>query len=101
MKHWTEKELKVLRANYSKLTPKQIAKKLPGRAVGSIRDKAEKLKLRSYKSWSPEDIEYLKNNYTWGAWPTLVKKLGRSKATIVAYANRVLGLRKKNRPNAP
>ncbi len=86
-KKWTEPEIEVLTKNYHIKTPKEIAK-VVGRSHTAVRDKAEKLKLRSYKTWTEENIQFLKDNYEQAPWKLLTTRLKRSKPTIVAYSNK-------------
>jgi G:T-mismatch repair DNA endonuclease (very short patch repair protein) len=96
-KHWTEQELNILKDQYNCKTPKELSKIL-NRTYTAIRDKAENLKLRSYKTWSEKDIQILKENYEYGNWNFLTKALKRKKAAITAYA-RKFKLVKRTRPN--
>jgi G:T-mismatch repair DNA endonuclease (very short patch repair protein) len=96
-KRWTSEEVSILNKLYSYKKPKEIAK-IIHRSYTAIRDKAEKLKLQSYKSWTEEEKQFLKDNYAYGSWKLLALKLNKVKPAIVAYA-RKLNLYKLTRPN--
>ena len=55
MNYWTIKEIEILKENYHVITPKEISK-LIDRNYNAIRDKAERLGLRIYRTWSQKDI---------------------------------------------
>lgn len=97
-KKWTKSQLRYLKKYYSIKTPKQISKAI-NRTVSSIRDKAEKLKLRSYRTWREEDINFLKKNYENASWDILIKKLHKNKSAISGYAHQ-FNLIRKCSPNA-
>lgn len=82
---WTEEEINILKLYYTK--PKGILKccELIDRPKQSIICQANRLGIKSAKKFTPEEINFLKQNYaTYG--PTFcAEKLGRSYGTIRSW----------------
>jgi hypothetical protein len=86
-KQWTSQEVEIMRANYSKITGKEMEGLLPGRKKASIHKKAEQLGLRGYivSEWSQEDIVSLVQSYKKYTINEIVARglcSGRSKTAI-------------------
>lgn len=89
MKKWTVEEIEYLKNNYGKLRVKDL--KLPGRTVNSIHDKANKLKLSGYRTWSKKDLEYLMDRWGSVSMATMAINLGRTEGAVQQKASK-LGL---------
>lgn len=63
-KPFTDKELKLIKNNYNKMTIKELIKKyLPGRTESSIMSKANRMGLNSREKWSIDECELLRKVY--------------------------------------
>lgn len=99
-RHWTLYEIDELRERYPTTDTRQIARDME-RSTTSVQRKAQDLGLRkivpqrgaSFRRWSDEDLEFLREHYATMITDTLAKKLGRSVRTVYATAAE-LGLRK-------
>lgn len=99
-RHWTLYEIDELRERYPTTDTRQIARDM-GRSITGVQRKAQDLGLRkvvpqrggSFRRWSDEDLEFLREHYATMITDTLAKKLGRSVRTVYATAAE-LGLRK-------
>lgn len=90
---WTEGEVAFLRANYRRMTPKEIGLAL-GRGPRAAIPMITKLRLWADKhQWLPEHDEFLRANAGKG-WPWCAKEMGR---TVISIYNRVrrIGLQLK------
>lgn len=90
---WTDEEMAVLRKWYGKMTGAKLRKKLPGRSLGSILQKAEKSGLGKPTRYTVEEVQYIRDG--WGTVPIaeMAKHVGRRVETVYHYANNVLGLK--------
>ena len=99
-RHWTLYEIDELRERYPTTDTRQIARDM-GRSITGVQRKAQDLGLRkvvpqrggSFRRWSDEDLEFLREHYATMITDALAKKLGRSVRTVYATAAE-LGLRK-------
>ena len=99
-RHWTLYEIDELRERYPTTDTRQIARDM-GRSITGVQRKAQYLGLRkvvpqrggSFRRWSDEDLEFLREHYATMITDTLAKKLGRSVRTVYSTAAE-LGLRK-------
>lgn len=99
-RHWTLYEIDELRERYPTTDTRQIARDM-GRIITGVQRKAQDLGLRkvvpqrggSFRRWSDEDLEFLREHYATMITDTLAKKLGRSVRTVYSTAAE-LGLRK-------
>lgn len=99
-RHWTLYEIDELRERYPTTDTRQIARDM-GRSITGVQRKAQDLGLRkvvpqrggSFRRWSDEDLEFLREHYATMITDTLAKKLGRSVRTVYSTAAE-LGLRK-------
>lgn len=99
-RHWTLYEIDELRERYPTTDTRQIARDM-GRSITVVQRKAQDLGLRkvvpqrggSFRRWSDEDLEFLREHYATMITDTLAKKLGRSVRTVYSTAAE-LGLRK-------
>lgn len=99
-RHWTLYEIDELRERYPTTDTRQIARDM-GRSITGVQRKAQDLGLRkvvpqrggSFRRWSDEDLEFLREHYATMITDALAKKLGRSVRTVYAMAAE-LGLRK-------
>ncbi len=90
---WTERELSVLRDRYKRHGARGCAGKLPGRPMGAIKTRANRLGLiHRSSSWSNDELETLRREWHEVGERTLRSKLrGRTWIAIRATA-RKLGL---------
>lgn len=99
-RHWTLYEIDELRERYPTTDTRQIARDM-GRSITGVQRKAQDLGLRkvvpqrggSFRRWSDEDLEFLREHYATMITDALAKKLNRSVRTVYATAAE-LGLRK-------
>lgn len=99
-RHWTLYEIDELRERYPTTDTRQIARDM-GHSITGVQRKAQDLGLRkvvpqrggSFRRWSDEDLEFLREHYATMITDTLAKKLGRSVRTVYSTAAE-LGLRK-------
>lgn len=61
---WSEKELKILKYNYSNLTKDELLKVLPDRSWSSILTKANKIGVNKRYSWTNKEDVLLKEIYS-------------------------------------
>lgn len=94
MVKWTEQEINKLKEFYRKdrsvKNISEISKKL-GRSKDSICKKAQRLNI-TYKGWTKEELEYLKNNLD-KKTNDIAEELGRSRSTV-AHKMVDLGLKR-------
>ncbi|MCA9406571.1 MAG: hypothetical protein KC684_08535 [Candidatus Omnitrophica bacterium] len=96
MKKWTNEEINYLKTCYlQENTPtiKEMARHL-NRGESAVRNKAYELKITNQNSWTQEELQYLRDNYESSSWEELLKNLNRTKATIIATANKKLKLKR-------
>lgn len=94
-KQWTQKEKEILIEYYPFLSSKEINEKyIQNRTPEQITDYAKKkLNIKKdasfRKGWSPEQINYLKENYRKYnvSVNDISKKIGKNNATVIAMAN--------------
>lgn len=99
-RHWTLYEIDILRERYPTTDTRLLARDM-GRSITGVQRKAQDLGLRkvvpqrggSFRRWSDEDLEFLREHYATMITDTLAKKLGRSVRTVYSTAAE-LGLRK-------
>lgn len=98
---WTPEEDEILKELYGKVTLRtEIQEKLWGRSESQIIKRVKELGLTHgvleyMRHYTPEDTEYLRENYAQAPWEEILERLGRSKKNIIYKANR-MGL-KRNR----
>jgi len=93
IKRWTPEEHQLLTEQFKKgekLTT--IAKNL-NRTPAAVKNQINKLQLKRFKGFSPQDIEYLKQNYWLVDIDVIAKKLGRQVSSIRYVADN-LGLKR-------
>lgn len=103
---WSDEEVLILKTWSQWETVKQMAERL-GRSEGSVKNKLyeEGIFLRQKRpfiaperSWSKEDIDYLKKNAKDISTPYIAKRLGKSIKAVRTKASRLgLSLQKRNR----
>lgn len=95
--YWTDEEINILIENYPTKPMQEVMKLLPNRSRTSILGQARMQNLKSYfylnRSYTDEEINYLKENYATKSYEEMSIALGR---TISAIKQRmtILGLRK-------
>ncbi len=89
---WTEKEIKILEDNYSKIGPTRIQELLPRRTYTSIKYQAHEKKISKQREtpslkWTKQEIKILEDNYS-SLGPTKIQELlpGRTKKGIINKA---------------
>lgn len=100
-RNWTKEEDIILQEHYqgenrNRLTVESLCF-LTDRTPASIRGRIAKLKLHSPRPrWSPEDLEFLNENY--GVMPAnkIAKKLGRSVNALKIISYRKLGINQRS-----
>lgn len=88
---WSKSEEYYIRQNYTKSSPKEIAKKL-GRPLKGIYGKAKALGLKRLKRWNNSEVKYLQKNYGKIHHLQVAKHLRRSPKSVMKKASE-LGLR--------
>lgn len=87
---WSDIEIKILIENYSIKPMSEMLRLLPNRSQSAIFGQARKHGLKSYfylnRSYSEDEIEYIKNNYIDKTYDEMSNELGR---TIVAIKARM------------
>ncbi len=89
-KKWNEQEICILKENINEPYNK-IKSLLPGREIGAIIGKKDKLKLRrkSIVFWTDKEDAYLIKNYPNTTIENLEKRLNKGKGSIFARINRL------------
>lgn len=92
---WTNKEINILKENFSQCTFEELQKLLPKRNIDSIKAKAKKLELQSIYVWKDDEEKYIVENWEWQSDEMMSKYLKRSIRAV--KAKRVqLGLFRKD-----
>lgn len=94
---WTDDEISRMMAAVQECSGyKELASRMPGRDVNSVKNKCRKLGITFSRSWSDKDDAYLKANYAVLDEDELCRSLGRSKTAVKNRAVK-LGLKKTAR----
>lgn len=85
MNEWTEKEIVILKNNYSILNKEELLEIMPKRTWLSIMAKAEKIGLiskRTSQKWTDENVLFLLDNYGKISKLEISKALGKTKEQV-------------------
>ena len=89
--HWTESELQQLVELYPTMKAADVAQAM-GRSLSAVRDKAYTLGLKSGRTWTPEEYEYLDENWGKTSLGSIAKHLARSEDAVkIKVVKRSLG----------
>lgn len=98
---WTKQDLQLLRQLWPTNSCKAIAQRI-GRSPGAVKSKAKALKLlkasgynrNADRTLSPEEVNFLKENYLRYPNPILSKMMNRAESTLIRYS-KILGIKGK------
>jgi len=93
---WLPEEIEALKKLYGKKKVREIARLLR-RSPDSIEHKASELGLRRPGYWSQEEIEILKENYTYSSKEKLLELLPKRTWHAIQNKARQLGLKRRTR----
>lgn len=98
-RHWSKKEVSLLKEYYPKIQVKNLIKMFPCRTKATIAAKAMSLGLASAKLWQPEENDILRKYFTEASTEKLQKLLPkRSKSAILAQGERLNLKRNRKKP---
>lgn len=93
---WLPEEIEVLKKLYGKKPVREIAKILR-HSMNSIEKKARELGLHREDYWTQEEIEILKEHYTYGDKEEILELLPRRTWRAIQNKARQLGLKRRTR----
>ena len=88
---WTDEDTNLVLENFETIGAEGLIQMMPDRTLCSIKHKANRLGMRAptNRSWTAEELDYLKTHYKLHGGPRVAKKLGRSLHAVNQKASRL------------